>query len=255
MAATVINNWMGRPPRLIEQNGVVVGMDTTTLVHDLTSNDVDIVEEALSLSTVPQPGDIPDDYQNLILTARDCEVMGGGNNRKLLIACRYESRADAGREFIFRGGMSVIQERRRVDYYGFPLYTAYNDGSGLQYQGGEIDTVIPQSTIQASGILSTDFPLRESHLWGARLNDRPWGDASRGVWMCTRVDWYPIDVKASPKKYKFLYEFQANLRGWQPQIWYIDPATGLPQYGAVAGVGYKTVFIYPYRDFNTRFEF
>ena len=252
MAATVITDWAARPPRLIEQSGAVVSLERTYMVYGLTGTDIGKLDEALTAAGVPTYGDVPADYPNLILDRRDCMVLSEANIYKCIIELGYESRARAGQEFVFSGGSSLVSEQRRVDYYGQLLYVTY----GGDTQVGEVDSFVPQSTIEATGIVETDYPLRESHLWTGRLNALPWGDvSSSGKWMCTRVSWECIDTQASPKRYRYQYEFQVNLRGWQPQVWYVDPATGRPPGDIVAGTGYYTAAIYPYRDFNTRFQF
>jgi hypothetical protein len=230
-----------------EHRGAPQSLTFESLIVDLENADQDArtLSEALEVAGVPAFGTSPDGFENLILVGRDVEFETASPT-KARVALNYERKGEAGLSYSPEGGATLVSIASAVDALGNQVTVSH----GGQTQGGEIQVEYPISTIRMAGLIATSFPWVTSHQWVGRLNAKPWGAASAGVWKCIAADYIEIDQTEGNETYHFSFEFQADFLGHQPQIWYIDPSTGKPPAALVSGVGYKTIAWFPSRDFN-----
>ena len=120
-------------------------------------------------------------------------------------------------------------------------------------QGGNISVQVPQNIVVSDGILAVDYPPAVTDYWQATVNAIPWMGGGAGTWLCSSVTSDPRCVGTNPSRWKFHFEFQRKLDGWQPVVFFSDPDTGKPPSDLVMNTGIKQVEWYPSRIFQELF--
>ena len=242
-----------------EEDGVVVALVREGLVSGLTNTDHQILQSALDTSGVPLVNTSPTGMSNLKLQSRTAELVPG-DNTKVVVRLSYVNAGRTGYNFVFRGGTSLNQVRANVDYFGNQVYTTHTypadhptKPSETEVLGGEFTALAPQSTYSAEGIIQTYYPDAIVRSWVGYVNDDYWNGDQPGTWLCTHCEFEFHDITQSPPMVKFIFEFQYDATGWQPQILHNDNYTGQPPPNLVAGVGAKTVPWHPGKLYGLTF--
>lgn len=116
-------------------------------------------------------------------------------------------------------------------------------------QGGQVNVFTPQETTTFRGLYPTSAPAYIRRQMRRTVNRYTWNGRPSGTWLCTKADYEYRDIEASPPIVEFVFEFQENPEGWDPDVIYVDQRTGKPPPGLVEGVGFKTLEVYQRRDF------
>ena len=245
---------------LEEEGGAVVSFKVTYLVTGLVGTGSAKFTEALSATGLPAALSVPTLSANLVLVKRTPRLIGDNNNTRLKVDLEYVSKGDSPYNFVFTGGTSLKQIQTEKDGAGIPITLSHtwpaddpDFPSETKTQGASVSVEAQEVRMTATGILSRDYPWRESAEWVGFLNSTPWADGGARQWRCQDVSFESFDKSTSPPKYLFHYEFVFDGLGWQPGVVFIDPRTGKPPENLVAGTGTKTVGWYPTKDFNEQF--
>ena len=222
--------------------------------------DSQVMWECLVHPGLPNAADYAPGNTNLRCLGRQVRLLRNSTHQAEVI-CEYTPIGKSQGLFIFSGGTSLAQASTQVDRFGnqisvshtwpeddedFPLKT--------HIQGLDMNVLQPQTTLQASGQLQVAYPDWVSRLWTGSMNSSVWAGAAPCEWMCTRVDFSPLDVGwGRLRQWQFTFEFQHCITGWIPQTWFIDQRTGKPPVGIIPGIGIKSVDWYGLLDFNYLF--
>lgn len=141
------------------------------------------------------------------------------------------------------------------------LRVPYNNGE--ESLTGDYDLFAPQNTIEVALYEKVASPWTIPQLWTRKVNESAWAGGEPGTWMCMGVDITPANLNALPlPEWRFLYHFQYDETGWDPEVIVIDPETGgpylgykLPAPGQVDGNAAKRLIgTYKTLDFSTKFS-
>lgn len=235
----------------VESNGIITAFTTSYLVEGISASSAyDLAQQAMNHADVPQPGDPHPENYNIGVVDRRMNLVEG-NNSKVRIEVDYASWGSSHNlnQFVFNGGTNLQEVTASVDRSGTQV-TVTHDG---ETQGVEFNPLFPQSTVSATGDLRMQYPSLFSQNWTGFINAYPWAGNAANTWLITGVNWVSVDASTFPRTFRFTIEFQHDSTGWQPEVVFIDPDTGRPPDGLVAGTGYKAVDWYPTTDFGRLF--
>lgn len=250
---------------LTETEGANTALVRTGIVTALVDGDIDIVQSALTQldSAGYTANSKPSATSNLQLKTRTIECLPGCTT-KVRFRLEYIPVGETENNYVFRGVASLAQQQSEVDQYGtqitvtheFPEDYVDNDkyAGNTVTQGGTVSYLKPELALMATGIESITYPERLAAEWIGFINSTTWrGVSTAGMWLCSNVQYALHNHKTSPKQWKFTFEFVFNQDGWDPFVAFKDPNTGKSPSGLVSGTGYKSVSMYPSKDFNTKF--
>jgi hypothetical protein len=246
--ATVTTNWLPGGLSASEEQGTFTTATRSFLVSGLTDSDTGILDSALAASGIPDYGDSYPGNANLIVTKRDAKVLDESNNRKVRVDVTYQYLAADDGQFVFSGSTSITEETTNSDANGNAVTLTYGDDTQL----AEMSVTVAEITVSATGILAVVSPVQMQIDWIGYTNADAWNGLPPNHWLCTRCDWVPHDLAATPARYKFTFEFQAKRRGYVQNVYYRDSSGNIPP-DLVYGVGRKRVVVQGYRSFGERF--
>lgn len=246
---------------LVEDRGAAVFLRRRLVVSGLlnTNTDARTLQEALDESGVPAFNTSPTGFTNLLLTKRIVrQIQNSPTSAEVIL--EYESKADAGLNYTFRGSSSVQSVQTEKDIAGFPITVQHSYPANDPDFPGETKTQVvpitflqPQTTFIATGLESNDNPHILASQWQGYINSVEWAGAGASAWLVTRVTFDPHDLSTTPTVWKFTFEFQFNPDFWTPLAFFRDQTTGRPPPGLIQGIGSKLIARYPSRDFNEKF--
>lgn len=247
----------------VEEEGHVVSVTRKFIGTGAASSTLAaLTNEAFTSSSFPSRGDTLPGNTNLVCTGRRVRLLTN-SNRSIEITCQYLPLGQSKSTFIFSGSTTLSQDATQLDRYGNQIYVSHtfpNDDPDEDYagetknQGIDLTVFMPQTTLTATGQLQVAYPDYVSRYWVGAMNGTFWAGADPYYWMCTRVDFSPLDVGFGRFRYwEFTFEFQHRQTGWIPQIFYIDPRTGKPPINIVPNVGAKYIDWYSAIDYNYLF--
>lgn len=230
------------------------------LATGAAATDAQILTEAFGAAGVPSAGAFFPGNTNLVCVGRRVRLVRN-SNRNVEIICQYQRLGTTRSGFIFSGSTSLSQEVTQLDRNGNQVFVshtwpAYDEDFPNQthIQGSDTAVLAPQATLTATGQLQVAFPDMVGNLWVGSMNSTFWAGADPYSWLCTRVDFSPLQVGFGQFRWwEFTFEFQRRQGGWIPRVFFIDPRTGKPPPNLVPGVGYKPVDWYGSLNFNIIF--
>jgi hypothetical protein len=226
-----------------EQEGKVVEIQDAAIVSDIPAvhqGDEEIIQAALAHTSMPVFGDSHPKIAALKLVDRSARSRGVAT---VSVDLTYrlpgaEVQPPAGAQFMVSGGSAVEQIETELDRDGVQVTVQHNGDT----QGG---TITP---LEARDVLTLEAPQQQTvnpwflaRDWVNRVNDGPFAfdpdpEAYR-KWLITNISFELIDPNTTPWTYRYRYELRHNEHGHDPQIVYIDPATGRPPPGLVVWLG------------------
>lgn len=243
-----------------ESNGVVESMRRTYLVTGIdASSGPNLLWQALNVSGIPKYGQLATGDSNLVCSGRQVKVL---NNSKTQCEVFVEYRAlGSADRFIFSGGTALTSTVTQVDAYRNQVVVGHqwpeDDAdwpNKIDVQPIDLSVMQPQSTLVATGPLEVAYPDHVSRLWTGAMNSAAWSSASPYEYLCTRVDWTPMDVGfGRSRKWMFRFEFQHDYTTWVPQVFFTDPRTNKPAANLIPGIGQRYIDWYGLLDFNVLF--
>lgn len=221
--------------------------DRVATVSGLSGHAADRLRAALEASGVPRIGEahptIPNLYAQSLHGAPDGPTAA-------VVTVRYRSRAaETGQAPLIEVGASVVQTTTDTDEAGDRITVSYSptgQDADTKTQGARLSVLAPQTTLRFTRTEDTD-PLAKARSFVGTVNRTTVFDSAPGSWLCTAITGRSVGGGGA---YEVTYEFQYESQGWQPSATYIDPQTNRPPSDVVAGVGVKTVRIYPEREFK-----
>lgn len=244
---------------LQEDRGAIVRLTRRCIVTGLTETDPQILTTALATSGIPAEGSTPTGFDNLICVRRDARLADGFKT-VVWVDCQYVSKAEARRDFIAEGSISLVQIETQLDRRGRQItvehtYPADDPDfpSETKTQGGNISVFTSRPALQFVGLMQHDNPQSLEQNWASRLNSKTWYNGLANFWMCTSVSYSLHDASTTPWTYEFTFQFSYNNNRWIPKVAFIDAREGKPPPDLVSNVGYKSVDWYLTRDFNELF--
>jgi len=151
--------------------------------------------------------------------------------------------------------------------YTYPDGTAtYKDAAGntlakdeelagkTEKQVASVKLFQPMRRIEITGIREEDSPAYTKRKCFLHTNYNTWLGGDQGTWLCVRADYEPYDIDSTPKKYKWVFEFEYNREGWNPSASFIDKRTGQPPSGLVGGTGSIDLEYYKMEPFDIVFS-
>lgn len=243
-----------------EIEGNVVSLRRRFLLTGGSYGSALLLWEALASPYIPSAGAFAPGNTNLVCTGRRVKLLPN-SNRQVEVTCDYVPLGQSASGFIFSGSTSLAQAESQLDRYGNQISVSHtwpgddpDFPSKTHLQGLNMSVLMPQSTLTARGQLQVQWPDYVSELWTGAMNATWWAGTAPYYYMCTKVDWEPLDVGVGRNRWwGFTFEFQKAATGWIPQTWFIDQRTGKPPANLVPGVGYKNVDWYNVLDYNVLF--
>jgi hypothetical protein len=221
-----------------------------------------IIQACFNDPDVPKFGDYFPGNTNLICVNRRVKLLTNCKT-KAEVFVDYSSLPDSD-VFMFSGGTALTGVSTQVDRYqnenivahqwpvDDPRFADYP--SGIEYQGTDLNVLMPQTVLTATGQLTVDYPDLLSELWVGSMNATHWASTAPFKYLCTRCDFKGLDVGfGRNRKWLFTFEFQKNLNGWMPQIHFTDSRTGRPPRWLIPGIGWRSVDWYGALDYHYLF--
>lgn len=247
-----------------EENGTIKRLVVQYTVYGLSGTDIGRLQSALSAAGVPDYNEEAANYSYLLVTRRTVRPNSRSNDGNCMdVFVEYTPKGLEGNNFFGTYSSQLTQIETQNDINGNPITVSYTFPSGYAYdaslagrtvtQGGNISVQVPQATIVISGIYATDYPNSVTDYWMGTTNLWAWNGGGPGQWLCTSVTSDPEALGAGPSRWKFRFEFQRKLDGWQPLVYFTDPNDGKPPADLEWNVGVKYVQWYPYRIYQTWF--
>lgn len=246
-----------------EENGVIKRLVERYVVSGLAGSGTQRLQWALDAVGCPQFNQEAAFYPHLLVTGRAVRPLRGADPDQADVFVTYTPKGLEGNNFYGVYGSSLTQIETQKDINGNPLSVSYQYPADYKYdpslasetitQGGSISVQIPQATIMISGILGTDYPNSVTDYWMGSVNLWAWNGGGPGQWLVSSVTSEPESLGTNPSKWKFRFEFQRKLDGWQPVVFFTDPNDGHPPADLVVDVGVKFPVWYPKRIFQTFF--
>ncbi len=242
-----------------EDNGRVTELVREVLVSGITEVDHRALYEVLDDVGIPTVNSYPDDHPEMRLVKRSV-AMVPNDPKQAFVRLEYVVYGMDELNFVFRGGTSLNQTDTAVTPYGSQITVSHtfpaddpDYPSETITQGGVASVLLPSTTISAMGVLKQDWPIAVSRRWVGSVNAMFWKSGNPGTWLCTSCTFEPHNLRESPTQWRYTFEFQFNILGWQPIVSYIDERTGKPPPNLVYNVGYGRVTWYPQLYFNSLF--
>jgi hypothetical protein len=220
-----------------EENGTVKRLVIQYTVTGVTGSNIARLGDALSAAGIPDYNDEAVAYDYLLCTRRTVRPNSTSNDGHTMdVFVEYTPKGLEGNNFYGTYSSTLTQIETQNDYYGNP-----------------ISVQIPQPTIIISGIYETDYPNSVTDYWMGTTNLWAWNGGGPGQWLVSSVSSDPEALGTNPSRWKFRFEFQRKLDGWQPIVYFSDPNDGKPPADLVYNTGIKYVSWYPARIFQTWF--
>lgn len=240
---------------LTEEGGLILELRRTAIVSSIaaSTNPGTLMNDILTAAGMPAVGQtVTIGSQSVVLEDRSIQMKSNREAEVTLVYRRQETDTPT-----YRGGTTLEQITTELDANGNQITVT---GPNSIVQGGEINVGQPQATLIADVVAATNTPGAISSQWAGFVNSDSWNGGAPGQWLCEDVSFEPVDMSASPKKWRFNFVFRRKRRSiddtepaHQPQVIYIDPETNRPPPELVEDVGYKTVTWYPSRNFGDTF--
>ena len=242
-----------------EEKGVVKEVSRLAIVSGISTgiggvggSGERIVPAALNHTDMPQPGDPHDEVTGLVLMDR---FPIARSTRIIQIELRYKhpnaiDPPPPGEPWTLSGGASLEEIETQIDRDGNQIIVIHNE----VIQGGVIRPLMPRRELHAQWTGQSMFPGDLVDAFVGKTNLSDWQGGLPGTWLCLDID---FDI-ADPNQQPPLYEYNAHFRhkddedgaGHDPQVVFVDPDTGEPPPGLVAGEGYKIITWYRQAEFN-----
>lgn len=242
-----------------EHKGVVREVSRLAIVSGITdtfgqqgaSDGEAVIPVALNHTDMPQPGEEHPLLTGMVLEDR---FVVPRSTKIIQVELRYKvpggDPPPPGQPWTLSGGASLEEIESQLDRNGNQIVVTHNG----RPQGGVIRPLMPRRVLHARWTGQSMFPGDLVDAYAGKTNLSDWQGGLPGTWLCLDIDFDPVDVRADP----VLYEYNASFRhkddgggeGHDPQIVFIDPETGQPPPGLVAGEGFKTIPWYLRAEFN-----
>lgn len=245
-----------------EDMGTANGYRRVCLVTGLTATGLtDIVTEARTAmdSAGFEYYDTTAADSNLRVVSREFETVPGTTN-SLYCTVSYAPRKDVlGTVGTWTPVLSgtINQVQTPSDINGFPITVAHqfpNDDENHpgQYieQGCKAPQFRPMVEVTYKGLQQYASPFLEMTKYLGMTNLTTWNYGNPGRWLCTNFTADIHDASTTPVTWYCEVTFQADGFAWDPIAVFIDPSTGNPPAGLVAGTGYRKVITQRRADFN-----
>lgn len=136
-------------------------------------------------------------------------------------------------------GATLSQTSTHQTAAGDPIIVTLGEGSQAVSQVARVSRLSPQVTVRYTR-LEEASPGSKARDFVGRINADEVFSSDVGTWMCTAITGRSADGGST---YEVTYDFQYNPDGWNPQVAYIDPATGQPHAEAesITAVIYESV--------------
>ena len=279
MAGTVIKDTL-TTLEMHEQNGVIWTLRRELLVHAITDSDgaslsdFRVLKEALDACTAEGfgPKTSPEaTYGDLILVERIPSLVGG-QQAKVRVELVYEQAGSSLdslplETYLFSGSSSLAQSSTDVDRLGNRIFVSYDHPAGnrrdesqnlvgwREFQADRIQVDAPNDLMVITGriAMTQTGPMDEAQQIRGHVNAAIWRGGAPGTWLCTSVEYelYHLLSIAPPRPiWTFTWTFQFDPAGWQPWVFFRDPATGKLPSNLVPGQGFYQVDWFPTHTFH-----
>lgn len=265
-----------------EEFGTLKRMVRRMRVTGLTNLDHTALFQGLAAAGVPTYGTPLTGAPSLVLTNRQVRLIEGDRSA-VDVDCYYNHVLTLGQSFtnpvggVLLGEVSTTlsQVKTNKDINGNEIFVKHRwpgpenqvanpdpNVSGflendkdfpdkVDYQGAEVELMVPETVLTFKGIVDTAFPWQVERFLVGKVNASDWAGRGPEEWMCIGADWRPLDGEAS--RYEFSFSFQRKEGGWQPEVRFKDKRTDEPPPALIEGDGYKKVTIYEAVDFENSF--
>lgn len=253
------------PCSCTKDQDTIVDATRTFLVTGLTATTaVGKWVEAMAASGIPAYGDALPGNPNIICKTVECSIAPNGPDTNFMatVTAKYTTLGLEDGNYIFRCTSSLNEEVTNSDANGnlvtlsYTYPDPYPQNPSLQgvtvTQTPEMSVQLPQIVLTATGIDAVSKPVAVVADWVGYVNSDSWQGFPPGCWLCTAVPFEPLDLDASPPRYKFTFEFQLNKKGWTQVVQFRDDNGDIPA-DLVYGVGRKRIVTQGYKAFGAKF--
>lgn len=158
---------------------------------------------------------------------------GGGDSRAQMVS----------------GGTRSVSIETQKDRDGNPITVSHLE----EQQGGAVMVTLSQSYVVYESIEETNIPGVLAEQYNNKVNEETWNGGEPGTWRCDDVSFDPVSLTSDPAVFKMRWVFLRDNEGWQPTVFFRDPATGKPPVNPVEGEAIKDIEYYQYASFAAKF--
>jgi len=236
----------------IEEYGLITEATMVIVQDGVTGSTIgDVLVNALNHVDVPQPGAaLALGVPNVRVESRTPKVVGqDGSTYTVRIDVAYRlQRPSSEAQYSLRGGATLNQITTQTDRDGNPITLGY-DGDTVR---AEVTVPVVANHFSREIIEATDDPDDLIAEWINHVNENIWHGGDPGEWLCSHIEYELIDRLASPKRYRFVYEFERNPDGHLYTVVWKDSEGNIP-IDVVEGEGIKDIPWHPERKFSDKF--
>jgi len=256
--------------QLEENEGVVTSLTRRAILRGYAEKDfsslfrvLDAVDgEGYTIGSSPSSTEYPKDMMNnLALLHRRVSLI---DRNTASVDLEYVAITDTELilPWVFEGFANLTQLTTNYDRYGTPIQVAHTFTGASSEEAwtgqtkivtAEVRVFDAQMQLRATGVLSHWRPQLLAAEWIGKVNSAPWAGFGPKCWLVTNVNFRLHDFSSSPKKWKFIFDFQARKFGWDEDAIFYDPRTGRPPPDYIEGIGTRHVEWYWEKDFRTMF--
>lgn len=132
---------------------------------------------------------------------------------------------------LLEGESGLTETTTQVDNDGTPLLVEHKKETQVATMRRRLIT----DTLVYSTVLSVADANTVRLVYAGAVNNAAWRGGAAGLWLCSSVRFRPIDVSSSPPLWRVVFRFDLVVGGWAEDAFYVDPETGRPPDGLVAG--------------------
>jgi len=240
---------------LSEQAGEINSVTRVCVVAGITGyqNAGHAMQLALQTPAIPQPSEPLFSGSNVLVTSRSAKMFtwdASTNVCTVEVTINYElCRNETDNQYPLRGSSSLQQIETEKDADGEDLALDYK---GHKYVGQITPSVVTSATSRET-VESTNDPEGLKHAWAGSVNSAPWQGREPGSWLCTNVEYEPLDMSSDPRKYRFKFEFEHNPQKHEYWVVYRDESGRIPSDIEQYPEARKLAKWYPDKDFADKF--
>ena len=153
----------------------------------------------------------------------------------------------------YSGGVTTSQVTSAKDKNEALITLSHTVGTDTQTVVAKVSAFEAQPYANFETVESQTYPMALAIVWANHVNSKVFRGKPAGTWRVVNVEYERLDMSAATKLWKFRWQIQYNRDGWNPHVFFVDPASGEIPADVVAGVGDKDVDWYDEVDFDLKF--
>ncbi len=229
----------------LTRTGQITGFD------DFATTITALAEQSIEADGLPEYGSALAIGDDTLFLVSESYSLAGGDKAAVNVTLTYSNDDEEAGDDLEPSepsfSTSLEQIETELDQNDAQITVSYDNKT----QGGKISVLSPQAELRLAKVFYTNSPGAIALAWVGKTNSTTWNGGTSGLWLCTGVDGSVFN--AAEGSWELTFTFQYKPDGWQPQVFYVDPASGEIPSDLVADTGYKTINWYTGKNFHSEF--